>query len=136
MREAKRHSTSGRGKAALTPKKKFGTNLPNAIRRAVIATPPVAGVACVDLDSVILFHKHGEDSHLGRVLRRGRELVKLLQHLHFRVIVLTSRPARRQQEILSYLASHGVWVERVTNRKPYADIYCDDKALRIPKNWQ
>lgn len=94
-----------------------------------------AGVACVDLDSVILRHNRDEGYHLGPVLPLGRKLVQLLQRKGWRVVVLTSRD-RGHQQILSYLNRSNVWPESVTNRKPYADVYFDDKAARVPKNWR
>jgi hypothetical protein len=102
---------------------------------AEIVTRFEAGVVCVDLDSVILEHKPEDGSRMGRVLPLGRKFVKWWQRRGWRVVVLTAR-SKRHQEILGYLYRNGVQVERVTNRKPYADCYVDDKALRVPKNWK
>jgi len=94
-----------------------------------------AGVVCIDLDSVILEHNREDGSRLGRVLPLGRKFVRWWQRRGWRVVALTARN-HKHQEILGYLFRNGVQVERVTNRKPYADCYVDDKALRVPKNWK
>ena len=96
------------------------------------------GVACVDLDSVLIYHNHADGiSRLGRALPLGRELVKLLKQKSYKVIVLTAREGRYEHgRIHEYLRSRGFQIDRVTNRKPAADAYFDDKAFRIPKNWE
>ncbi len=133
---AKRNSTLAREKHAASRSSNSKQNWQNVKIAAETAIRFEAGVVCVDLDSVILFHSpEMGNSHLGRVLSRGRDLVNLLSS-RWRVVVLTARPERQHQQILLHLAKHGVWVERVTNRKPYADAYFDDKAIRIPKNWR
>lgn len=104
----------------------------NEIKKAVRYE---AGLACVDLDSVILRHDPQDGNNLGAILPLGRKLVNWLQMNGWRVIVLTARD-RGHQQILSYLNRHDVWPESVTNRKPYADVYLDDKAVRVPKNWR
>jgi DNA-directed RNA polymerase subunit RPC12/RpoP len=94
-----------------------------------------AGIVCVDCDSVILYHERDEHLKVGKVLREGRMLVNLLQKLGWRVVVLTAR-AKRHQELLTYLHKRNVWADKVTNVKPYADAYFDDKAVRVSKNWR
>jgi hypothetical protein len=109
------------------------------------AIPSELGVVCVDLDSVILEHHHEDGtSHLGRVLPLGRKLVKLLKSRGWRVVVLTSRPPNNEQPnfwlchagIKTHLRTNDVPVDDVTNIKPVADCYFDDKAVRVPKNWR
>lgn len=133
---AKKNSTSAHAKLARSQNFNLKPNWQSVRTYAEIAMPLEAGVVCVDLDSVILFHSpEMGNSRLGRVLSRGRKLVELLSK-KWRVVVLTARPEKQHQEILLHLARNGVWVERVTNRKPYADGYFDDKAVRVPKNWR
>lgn len=104
---------------------------------AATATPSVLGCACVDLDSVILFHDTAwGNSRLGPVLPRGRELCQLLYDRKFRVIVLTARPIEQHSNIAWHLKNHDVRFHDVTNFKPPADFYFDDKAVRTPKNWK
>jgi hypothetical protein len=110
------------------------------VTRAVATVIPSKriGVACVDLDSVLLFHNPEDGtSRLGRPLSLGRKLTWLLRHKGFKVIVLTSRLGRYNHgKIHQYLVSSDFAVDHVTNVKPAADIYLDDKAFRIPKNWR
>lgn len=103
------------------------------------------GVACIDLDSVLLHHDPQDGIfRLGRVLPLGRKLVQLLKQRNYRVVVLTSRPPLNDQPdwelshgaIWTYLRMNHVMVDEVTNIKPPADVYFDDKAYRIPKNWE
>lgn len=116
-------------------KQSCAMNWESVTQFAVTAMRYEAGVACVDLDSVILRHNPDEGYRLGPVLPHGRKLVKWLQQNGWRVVVLTSRD-RGHQQILSHLNRNNVWPESVTNRKPYADAYFDDKAIRVPKNWR
>lgn len=95
------------------------------------------GVACVDLDSVLLHHNF-EDDHfrLGQPLSLGRRLVKLLKFRQYRVVVLTARSGLYNHgRIHAHLLANDIPVDHVTNRKPAADAYFDDKAFRVPKNW-
>jgi phosphoserine phosphatase len=95
------------------------------------------GIACVDLDSVLFHHEPADGiSRLGRPLPLGRELVRLLKSLGWQVWVLTARPGSQHVEILGNLQLSGFDVDCVTNVKPAADAYFDDKAYRIPKNWE
>ena len=96
------------------------------------------GIACIDLDSVLLNHNPEDGtSRLGRPLSLGRKLTWLFHRKGYKVVVLTSRKNRYKHGMIhQYLESHGFAVDRVTNVKPAADVYCDDKALRIAKNWR
>ena len=96
------------------------------------------GIACVDLDSVLLHHEHKDGtSRLGRVLPLGRELTRLLKLKGYKVVVLTARNGLYSHgRIFEYLVARGFQIDHVTNRKPAADAYFDDKAFRIAKNWR
>jgi hypothetical protein len=96
------------------------------------------GIACIDLDSVLLFHNPEDGTcRLGRPLSLGRKLTWLFRRKGFKVIVLTSRKGRYKHGMIhQYLESRDFAVDHVTNVKPAADVYCDDKSLRIPKNWK
>lgn len=100
------------------------------------------GVVCVDLDGVLLYHEsEWEDSRLGPPLDLGRKLVQLLVGKGYRVVVLTSRKvdgiqATAKLRILNHLIALNFPVSDVTNVKPTADAYFDDKAYRIPRNWE
>lgn len=109
------------------------------------AMPCEHGRACVDLDSVILHHNSVDGiSLLGPALPLGRALVKLLKSRGYKVIVLTSRLSEvghnarpmTKARIARYLRLLDIPVDDVTNIKPVADAYFDDKAYRIAKNWE
>ncbi len=125
-------------KPAISTKRHSSANWVNVTQFVATAIRCERGVACIDLDSVLLYHNPEDGiSRLGRPLPLGRKLTHLLKHKGFRVIVLTSRPARYQHgRIHQHLESLGFMVDRVTNIKPAADAYFDDKAFRIPKNWR
>lgn len=136
---AKNSTSSDRAKPANSPKRSSEQNWRSVIRDAETAIASKrTGVACVDLDSVLLFHNPEDGiSRLGRPLSLGRKLTWFLKHKGFRVVVLTSRPGRyRHGQIHQYLASHDFAVDHVTNVKPAADCYLDDKGIRVPKNWR
>jgi hypothetical protein len=100
------------------------------------------GVAAIDLDSVLLKHESADGtSRLGRPLRLGLRLCRLLKRKGYKIVVLTARPDNWPGEgitfsqIKSYLYQHGFRVDHVTNVKPVANFYFDDRAVRVPKNW-
>ena len=134
---AKNSTSSEHGKPENSMKQLCGANWQSVIRFVATVTP-IAGIACVDLDSVLLFHNPEDGtSRLGRPLSLGRKLTHLFQRKGFKVVVLTSRKGRYQHGMIhQYLASHDFAVHRVTNVKPPADVYVDDKAFRVPKNWR
>lgn len=87
----------------------------------------------------MLLHHNSEDgtSRLGRPLSLGRKLTLLLKRKGFRVVVLTSRRGRYKHGMIhQHLESLGFTVDHVTNVKPPADMYVDDKAVRVEKNWK
>lgn len=136
IRNSGRCSTSGR-KARNSPKINCDPRWRKLKSFVATATPSVLGCACVDLDGVLLYHKsEWGNSRLGRPLSLGRKLVDNLLCRGFRVVVLTARPASQHQEIFLFLWKNGVMVQEVTNVKPAADFYFDDKAIPVPKNWQ
>lgn len=154
MHAAKSSTSSVRGKRGNSRNTSSAQNWQNVIRFVETVMPSEAMLAAVDLDSVLLYHEPQDgDFHLGRVLPLGRKLVRLLKSRGYKVVVLTARPwtqtyrkmkgvnifTRANQsnydKIKSYLRRRGVLVDSVTNVKPYADAYFDDKAFRIPKNW-
>ena len=98
--------------------------------------PCVLGTACVDLDGVLLYHRsEWGNSLLGLVLPLGLKLCQLLNR-RWAIVVFTARPKAQHADIEEYLKLHRVPFSDVTNVKPPADAYFDDKAYRIPKNWK
>lgn len=138
QREGKNCMSSESEKRGISTKSRSAENWRNVIRCVETVTLSELGRACIDLDSVLLHHNHEDGiSHLGRPLSLGRKLTWLVRRRGFKVIVLTSRPGRYNHGMIhQYLLGHGFAVDRVTNVKPAADFYADDKALRIPKNWK
>ncbi len=51
------------------------------------------------------------------------------------VIIFTARPEIMHAEIDEWLRTHKMPFKRVTNVKPQADIYIDDRAVRYTGNW-
>ena len=116
--------------------KRYGAKWPDVLSFAATAMRCELGVACVDLDSVLIYHEGAwGNSRLGPPLLPGRRLCKILKRKKYRVVVLTARPDGHC-EIKDYLLSHNIPVDEVTNIKPAADVYFDDKAFRIRKNWK
>lgn len=121
-------------KAKRSPKSSSGAKWQDVKLFVETVMPKELGVACVDLDSVLLYHDQADGtSRLGRVLPHGRMLVDLLRK-RWRVVVLTAR-VHDLLSIHEYLHNNFVFVDEVTNLKPPADAYFDDKAYRISKNW-
>lgn len=108
------------------------------IKRFVEKELPVGpGTVCVDLDSVLLYHKsEWGDERIGRVLPFGLQLCQLLRGRGKNVVVLTARPREQHQKLYDYLRMNRFPIDRITNEKPFAQAYFDDKAVRIPKNWK
>ena len=136
---AGRNSTfSAHEKRGILTKRRSAENWRNVTQHAETVIRFELGIACIDLDSVLLFHNPEDGtSHLGRPLSLGRKLTWWLRRKGYKIIVLTSRKGHYQHGMIhQYLSSHVFAVDHVTNVKPAADVYCDDKALRIPKNWK
>jgi hypothetical protein len=74
------------------------------------------------------------EGRLGRLLPFGLMLCQLLKQREKTVIVLTARSSGHVA-IHAHLKAKGYPVENVTNVKPPAQCYVDDKALRVSKNW-
>jgi len=133
---AKNSMSSERGKPADSAKLNSLLNWQSVTRFVETVMRFEVGVACVDLDSVLLHHNPEDGiSRLGHPLPLGRDLTHLLRRHGFKVVVLTSRPADQHRLIYDFLLRHDFAVDDVTNVKPPADAYFDDKGFRIPKNW-
>lgn len=117
-------------------KSRFAENWQSVKQFVETVMPCELGVACIDLDSVLLHH-WPEDGifRLGHPLPHGIELTQLLKERGYRVVVLTARPLDQHRRIYDYLRRWECAIDDVTNVKIPADAYFDDKAFRIPKNW-
>ena len=99
--------------------------------------PRGPGTVCVDLDSVLIYHKsEWGNRYIGRVLPFGLKLCQLLRERGKTIIVLTARPVEQHAHILRFLNDHKFGIDSMTNVKPVAEAYFDDRAVRVSKNWK
>lgn len=90
---------------------------------------------CIDFDSVLAHHEEGDPLHaIGEALEPGINIVKTVRKLGLNPIILTARPQQFHQKMAAFLASQGAQAP-VTNVKPPALMYIDDKAERYPANF-
>lgn len=105
-----------------------------ALRAAALAES-ARRVVCIDFDGTMTEQQPYRPGVASAPPRRGLKAV--LQDLRddgFRVVVLTARPP---SECYGWLAAHGVLglVDAVTNTKPPAIAYIDDRAVHFDGNW-
>lgn len=138
QREGQNYTFSDQERLDTLTKSRSAEKWRNVIHAVETAIAFKLGIACIDLDSVLLHHNPEDGiSRLGRPLPLGRKLTLYFRQKKCKVIVLTSRPDRYQHgRIHQHLESLGFAVDRVTNVKPPADCYVDDKAVHVPKNWK
>lgn len=91
---------------------------------------------CVDFDGVI--HKYSKAYHDGTIydepVEGAKEALRLLRAKPYRIVILTARP---KDGIAEWLDKHGFspYVDEVTNIKPQAVCYIDDRGIRFT-NWR
>ncbi len=85
----------------------------------------------VDFDGVI--HKYRKAWHDGTIYDEpvdgARDAIRLIKKKGFRVVVFTARPDL--DGIREWLKKHNIKVDDVTNTKPGAVMYIDDRAVRF-----
>lgn len=88
----------------------------------------------IDFDGVIHNYNLGWlDGSIYDGLKKGaKEAIDLLSK-EYEIIVFTSRP--NTIEVDEWLKKHGIKVKEVTNTKPIARVYIDDRGLRF-ENWE
>lgn len=97
---------------------------------------PLGNTVCMDFDGVLARHETGDPiTKIGEPLTPGINLAKQIIKQGYRLVVLTARPTKMQDEISDWLKKQGVKAQ-VTNVKPPAELYIDDRAIRYPKNFQ
>jgi hypothetical protein len=97
---------------------------------------PLGNTACMDFDGVLAYHETGDPiTKIGEPLKPGIDLAKQIVRQGYKLVVLTARPIKMQDEISDWLKKQGVKAQ-VTNVKPPAELYIDDRAIRYPKNFQ
>lgn len=89
---------------------------------------------CLDFDGVVAqFHRTRDLRHAGPPVPGALKFVQELLSEHYELIILTVRPA---ELVTAWLADHGFPQLGVTDRKPSALLYVDDKGYRFDGNWQ
>jgi hypothetical protein len=96
-------------------------------------TPPVV---CVDLDGVLNTFDEWRGAEYFHPPRPGaREFLASLKQSGYRVVVLT---VRWHEWVLAWLTEHNLaeFVDEVTDRKPPAHAYIDDRAVCFRGDFQ
>jgi len=120
----------GLGSFRLGAMKKLGH-----ISEAKSLVQPKQKTACVDFDGVLAYHEEGWPiTKVGKPLKAGVTLVRNLKAKGYRVVVLTARPKELHSHLGAWLRNNGFQVDAVTNVKPPAEFYIDDRAIRWRKN--
>jgi hypothetical protein len=90
---------------------------------------------CVDFDSVLAHHEEGDPLHIIRhPLEPGLAIIRTARKLGLKPIVLTARSPQFHQKMEAFLKDNQAPAP-VTNVKPPALMYIDDKAERYPENF-
>lgn len=92
-------------------------------------------VICIDFDRTIHDMDHPVPGHkMGEPIPQALAAVDALVTIGHRVIVLTSQV--NHGYIRKWLQFYGFPPLEVTNVKPVADVYIDDRAVRFEGNWR
>jgi hypothetical protein len=88
-------------------------------------------IVCVDLNGVLDTYTGWKDEKHWDPPRPGAgDFLRELGERGFRVVVFTTRWG---DDVRAWLAEHGLdaWVSEVTDRKPAAHVFVDDRAVRF-----
>ena len=89
----------------------------------------------LDFDGVI--HKYSKAYHDGTIyddpIDGARDAIRLIKKKGYKVVIFTARP--NIDEIHQWLQKHKIVVDDVTNSKPKAIAYIDDRGIRFT-NWR
>lgn len=91
-------------------------------------------VICVDLDGVLNMYAGWTGQYENYAVRDGaREFLEELNAAGFHVVVCTAQPSERLMEIEAWFLENNLrdLVHMITNQKPPAVAYVDDRALRF-----
>ena len=90
---------------------------------------------CMDFDGVLHQHETGQGpGPLGEPLSPGLQMAKRIKAAGHKLVILTARPRDQHHTIHGWLKGHGVRADEVTNVKPPAEMYIDDRAEHWPRN--
>jgi soluble P-type ATPase len=90
-------------------------------------------VICVDFDGVIHNYKMKNAGHvMGVPFENVRESIAELHKMGYKVVILTAQ--FDLTHIVQWLRYFGIDYDEITNLKPWADYYIDDKAIKFT-NW-
>lgn len=91
---------------------------------------------CMDFDGVLNHHEVGDPvEKIGAPLTPGIQLAKRIKQAGHRLVILTARPEQMHDTIDGWLRGQGVRADEVTNVKPPAALYIDDRAEKWPQNY-
>ena len=94
------------------------------------------GTCCMDFDGVLCHHEsEWPIENIGEPLKPAIELAKFIKACGHKLVILTSRPTRTFEAVSGWLEANGVEVDEVTNTKPPAFLYIDDRARKYPRNF-
>ena len=100
-------------------------------------SPRKKKTVCIDLDGVLADYDHYRGKHIvGEPLPGGQEAMMTL-HEKYWVVVLSARANKPSgiEWIENWLRQHGIYFDEVTDRKPPAIAYVDDRAIKFI-NWR
>lgn len=94
-------------------------------------------VVCIDFDGVLRSY-NGYDQPVGpgdEPVRGSRDAVEWFVRHKAKVVILTARPERNHWSVRQWLTKHGFPPGlEVTNVKPPAHLYIDDRACRFEQS--
>ncbi len=96
-------------------------------------------VLAVDFDGVI--HRYSKGWNGGEIydppVKGAPEALRRISR-KFKIVVFTARATTptRKARVAAYLKKHGISFDEITNRKPPAVAYIDDKAIRFSGSWR
>ena len=92
-------------------------------------------ILAIDFDGVVHDHKNPiKGRRMGAPIEGAKEVVNELK-LRGNKIIIHSVWAGNPQVIKDWMEFYGILFDEITDKKPQADIYLDDKAVRFT-SWQ
>lgn len=90
----------------------------------------------IDFDGVINDHKHPlEGRRMGAPIEGAGDKLRMLKHQGYRIIIFSVwGDDKGRESIAEWMKHFEIPYDHITNTKPHADVYLDDKAIRFT-NW-